>query len=124
MLELCCKNFSNNKSFFYLTNKFTFLKGFSKIESRLVRKMFLQLKIDIFSGDQQRLEPDVRKKIKKDLEKQLEAFNTFYEDFRRTRIYNSRREMKIFQKYLQKSLKYYSFLILIWEENELRFIKK
>ena len=100
------------------------MEGFSKIESRLVRKMFLQLKIDIFSGDNQRLEPTVKKKIKEDLEKQLEAFNTFYENFRRTRIYNSKREMRIFQECLQKSLRYYSFLILIWEENEIHLIKK
>ena len=32
--------------------------------------------------------------------------------------------MRIFQECLQKSLRYYLFLILIWEENELHFIKK
>ena len=53
------------------TSKFTFLKGLSTTESRLVKKMFLQLKVDIFSGGNQRLEPAVKKKIKKDLEKQL-----------------------------------------------------
>ena len=106
------------------TSKFTFLKGLSTTESRLVKKMFLQLKVDIFSGGNQRLEPAVKKKIKKDLEKQLEAFNTFYEDFRDTRTYNSRRERRIFQECLQKSLRYYSFLILMCEENEIHPIKK
>ena len=66
--------------------------------------MFLQLKIDILSGNSQGLEPSVRKRIKKDLEKQLEAFNTFYEDFRDTRTYNSRREMRIFQECIQNIL--------------------
>ena len=48
--------------------------------------------------------------------KLFEAFNTLYEDLR---SYNSKREMKIFEECLQKSLMYFSFLILIWKENEL-----
>ena len=48
------------------TSKFTFLKGFSEIERRLVRKMFFQLKVDILSGDNQRLKPAVKKEIKKE----------------------------------------------------------
>ena len=106
------------------TNKVDFLDGFSKIESKLMRKMFLQLKIDILSGNNQRLAIDVKKKIKKDLKNQIEMFNKFYENFRRTKTYNSRQETKmthiIFKECLQKSLKYYSFLILMWEENEIQ----
>ena len=37
----------------------------------MLRKMFLQLKIDILSGDNQGLELSVRKRIKKDLENSL-----------------------------------------------------
>ena len=116
-------SFDMNSNYFQInriisTSKFTFLKGLSTIERRLLRKMFFQLKIDILSGNNQGLEPSVKKKIKKDLEKQLEAFNKFYKNFRRTRTYNSRREMKIFERCLRKSLRYYSFLILVWEENE------
>ena len=108
------------------TNTIEFLEGFSEIEGRLVRKMFLQLKIDILSSNNPRLVTDVKKKIKKDLEKQLEVFNRFYDSFRRTKTYKSKQEAKmkqiIFKECLQKTLKYYSFLILIWEENEVQFI--
>lgn len=97
------------------------LEEFSTIERQILRKMFLYLKIDILSEDNQRIEPFVRKKMKKDLEKQLKMFDTLYKDFRRTKNYNSRQEMKILEECLKAS-KYYSFLILVWEENELNFI--
>ena len=99
------------------TNKIEFLEGFSEIEGRLVRKMFLQLKVDILSGNNSRLVTDVKKKIKKDLEKQLEVFNRFYDRFRRTKTYKSKQEAKmkqiIFKECLQKSFRHYSFLTLI-----------
>jgi len=101
------------------SSKFSFLKGFSITERRVLRKMFLQLKMDILSGSNQGLDPPSRRRIKKDLEKQLKTFDKFYKDFRRTRTYNSRRETKTFERCLRKSLRYYSFLILIWEENEI-----
>ena len=88
-------NFDMDDNYFQMnrmvnSSKFSFLKGFSITERRLLRKMFLQLKMDIISGDNQGLEPSVRKRIKKDLEKQLETFDKFYKNFRRTRTYNSR----------------------------------
>lgn len=118
------RRFDMNSNCSQVNRMFTFLKGFSIIERRMLRKMFLHLKIDILSGNNQRLEPSIRKKIKKDLEKQLKMFDTFYKNFRRTRTYNSRQEqeMKIFKECLKTSFKYYSFLIFVWEENELNFI--
>ena len=124
ILFIVIYNFDMNNNYSQInrivsSSKFSFLKGLSITERRLLRKMFLQLKMDILSGDNQGLEPSVRKRIKKDLEKQLETFDKFYKNFRRTRTHNSRREMKIFEGCLRKSLRYYSFLILIWEENEI-----
>ena len=118
ILFIVIYSFDMNNNYFQInqiisSSKFSFLKGFSITERRLLRKMFLQLKMDILSGDNQGLEPSVRKRIKKDLEKQLETFDKFYKNFRRTRTYNSRREMKIFERCLRKFLRYYSFLILI-----------
>ena len=113
-------NFDIDDNYFQMnrivnSSKFSFLKGFSITERRVLRKMFLQLKMDILSGSNQELDP----RIKKDLEKQLKAFDRFYKNFRRTRAYNSRRETRIFERCLRKSLRYYSFLILIWEDNEI-----
>ena len=50
-------------------DKMRFLEEFSEFESKVVRKMFLQLKIDILSENNSGLTTDVKKKIKKDLEK-------------------------------------------------------
>ena len=45
--------------------------------------MFLQLKFDILLENNSKIMASTEKKIKKDLEKQLEAFDKFYDSFRR-----------------------------------------
>ena len=109
------------------SDKLKFLEEFSDAERRIMRIMFLQLKLDILRGpDNSRiLTTHARKKVKKDLEKQLETFNKIYEDFINDRNYRTIQDSKIakiaFKECLKKSLTYYSFLKLIWEENEIQF---
>ena len=64
-------------------DKLKFLEEFSDVERRIMRIMFLQLKLDILRGpDNSRiLTTHARKKVKKDLEKQLEIFNKIYDEF-------------------------------------------
>ena len=58
---------------------------------------------------------------------QLEAFDKFYDNFRRYKNYRTKQDAKItqiiFKEYIQKSLKYYSFLKLWREETKIRLIK-
>jgi len=78
-------------------DKMRFLEEFSEFESKVVKKMFLQLKIDILSKNNSGLTTDVKKKIKKDLEKQLEFFNEFYDTFKRRKTYRTNQEAKVAQ---------------------------
>ena len=107
-------------------NKMKFLEEFSDFETMVIRKMFLQLKFDILSENNSRLAASAKNRIKKDVEKQLETFDKFYDHFRKCKNYPSQQEAKItqiiFKEYIRKSLKYYSFLKLMWKENETSFI--
>ena len=60
-----------------------FLEEFSDFDRMVIRKMFLQLKFDILLENNSKIMASTEKKIKKDLEKQLEAFDKFYDSFRR-----------------------------------------
>ena len=106
----------------------SFSEEFSNLEGIAIRKMFLQLKFDILSENNSELTTYAEKRIKKDLERQLEAFNNFYDNFIRRKNYSTKQKAKatqiIFKECLQKFLKYYSSLKLIWEESEIQLIKK
>ena len=64
-------------------DKMRFLEEFSDFDRMVIRKMFLQLKFDILLENNSKIMASTEKKIKKDLEKQLEAFDKFYDSFRR-----------------------------------------
>ena len=53
------------------TNKIKFLEEFSDFETLVIRKMFLQLQLDILSKNNSRIKISTKKKIKNDLEKQI-----------------------------------------------------
>ena len=109
------------------SDKLEFLEEFSDIERRVMRIMFLRLKLDILEGlDNLEITTIVKKKIKKYLEKQLEIFDKIYDDFINDKNYRTIQDAKVakitFKECLKKSLTYYSFLKLIWEENEVQLI--
>ena len=90
-------------------NKIKFLEEFSDFETLAIRKMLLQLKLDILSENNQRTKAPAEKKIKNDLENQIETFDKFYDRFKSCKKYPSEQEAKItqiiFKEYTRKSLK-------------------
>ena len=71
-------------------NKMRF--SFSDFESMVIKKMFLQLKLDIFSENDPSLEGFAKKKIKEDIKKQLEIFDKFYNRFKKCENYPNKQE--------------------------------
>ena len=76
------------------TDKIRFLEEFSDLENIAMRKTFLQLKLDILSENNSGLTTYAEKKIKKDLERQLETFDEFYTNFIRHKNYSTKQKAK------------------------------
>ena len=85
------------------------MEEFSDFETLVIRKMFLQLQLDILSKNNSRIKISTKKKIKNDLENQIETFDKFYDRFKSCKKYPSEQEAKItqiiFKEYTRKSLK-------------------
>ena len=84
-------------------NKIKFFEELSDFET------LVQLKINILSENNQRIKTSEKKKIKNDLENQIETFDKFYDRFKSCKKYPSEQEAKItqiiFKEYTRKSLK-------------------
>ena len=88
-----------------------FLEEFFDFETMVIRKIFLQLKFDILSENNSRLVASAKKKIKKDLEKQLETFDKFYDRFRRYKSCSSKQELL---HYMSLLIVYEKIFVDVW----------